>query len=423
VEYHGAANRDGKTNAIGLFGAFARRVKLEYPDAAFSQVYASGDRTRAVATVSYAYRGQPLKGRFYFEASPGRALVQGYYAPAAELESKRGLLLDILANLRFVTPSRGGAGAPSAADLTPIQVDLIPRQAPDGSLRISLPSDWNFQAGGGRVLAVAPMGRAGFMFSSIEVMPSNYGVAMPQNVIVAPYSPPGQFVHVLFSQFGNRNLRVEQLEVDQATMQAFPMHVGRQCQAADMVLSWTSPEGANCLGVLKMINAVPSVTGIWFSIFTGFWGSQEEFLRYVPLLERVGASFSINDRYSQDYIRQGLANLRRLQAETQRRMQELNQARYDNQAAWERRQERKAYMDSKWDDYRRGRSYWISEMEGGKVYETDPGGTRDTETGQYYEGGQYTYVHFEGENPRHPSESMREVSSYEVQRHIEGRSP
>jgi hypothetical protein len=101
-------------------------------------------------------------------------------------------------------------------------------------------------------------------------------------------------------------------------------------------------------------------------------------------------------------------------------MQDLNRAREQNQAAWEARQERKDYMDSKWDDYRRGNSYWVSELEGGKVYATDPWGTKDTVTGDYYGGRGYNWVNFEGQNPRHPSENMRELSSWEVEH---GRRP
>jgi hypothetical protein len=78
-------------------------------------------------------------------------------------------------------------------------------------------------------------------------------------------------------------------------------------------------------------------------------------------------------------------------------------------------------MDSKWDDYRRGNSYWVSELEGGKVYQTDSGGTQDTGTGQYYEGKPYNWVNFEGQNPRHPSETMREVTSDELKKMEGGR--
>ena len=129
----------------------------------------------------------------------------------------------------------------------------------------------------------------------------------------------------------------------------------------------------------------------------------------------MAASFGINDQYARGYIQAGLANLRRLQEQTAAEIRSLNQTREDNQKAWEERQERKDYMDSKWDDYRRGQSYWVSDLEGGKVYATDNWGTKDTATGDYYEGRGYNWTNFEGQNPRYPSENMRGVSSWELE--------
>jgi hypothetical protein len=63
---------------------------------------------------------------------------------------------------------------------------------------------------------------------------------------------------------------------------------------------------------------------------------------------------------------------------------------------------RKEASDAKWDDYRRGNSYWVSDLEGGKFYQTDPWGTRDTSSGTRYDGTPHTYIHFEGRNPAHP---------------------
>jgi hypothetical protein len=155
-------------------------------------------------------------------------------------------------------------------------------------------------------------------------------------------------------------------------------------------------------------------------IVAGIWGPQEDFYRYYPILEQVANSFSINDQYARAYIQSGLTNLRRLQQQTAAAIQGLNQAREDNQAAWEARQARKDCMNSKWDDYRRGQSYWVSDLEGGKVYQTGSSGTRDTAAGDYYGGQGYNWTNFEGQNPRHPSETMREVSSYELEH---GRPP
>jgi hypothetical protein len=119
-------------------------------------------------------------------------------------------------------------------------------------------------------------------------------------------------------------------------------------------------------------------------------------------------------------IQQGTARPRALQEQTSRSVQGLYQAIAENQHDYERRSEEKAAGEARWDDYRRGNSYWISDLAGGKIYATDPWGTRDTATGDRFEGGGSTYLHFEGENPRHASENMREPSSHEVGKLLEG---
>ena len=139
-------------------------------------------------------------------------------------------------------------------------------------------------------------------------------------------------------------------------------------------------------------------------------------------MRQIASSFAISDPYARRYIQAGLENLRRLHQKTQAAMQNLNQMRAQNQQDWEATQERKAYMDSKWDDCRRGNSDWVSELEGGKVYQTDSGVTQDTVTGPYYDGRPYNWVIFEGQNPRHPFETMREVTSDELKT-MEGGAP
>ena len=155
------------------------------------------------------------------------------------------------------------------------------------------------------------------------------------------------------------------------------------------------------------------MTGLWFTILAGIWAPEKDSYLYMPALEEVASSFSINDEFARQYIQAGLQRLRQLQQQTAAAIQDLNRAREQNQRDWEERQKRKDFMDSKWDDYRRGQSYWVSDLEGGKVYATDNWGTRDTVTGDYYEGSAYNWTNFEGENPRY-RESMREISSYEL---------
>lgn len=56
---------------------------------------------------------------------------------------------------------------------------------------------------------------------------------------------------------------------------------------------------------------------------------------------------------------------------------------------------------------------WVESLTFGPAWTLDP------VTGQYYEGRPYNWVNFEGQNPRHPSETMREVTSYELKK-LEG---
>jgi hypothetical protein len=418
VQVYFGENRQG-LNSLKLLAFHAGDLRSHYPDLKLSDVTACKDLSCAAATVSYTRDKILLKGKSYYQTDPRQVVIRSYRAPAPSLEARKNMLLNILANIRLgggaTQPGRAAKPGESFTPAPPIQVALVPRSAPDGSLRISLPPDWKFLGGGGRVIAGAPGGTAGFLFTLFEVMPSNYGVQVGPNVIISPYQPPSALIVTAFGKFGNRNMRVLSATRDMQTTAACPAQSGRACEAEDIVLSWVSPEGNACTGSFKVINGRPNMIGHWFSIVGGVWGPAQDLARYLPMLEQIAASFSINDRYAQSYIQQGLARLREQQQRTQQAMKSLNEARADNQAAWEARQARKDAQEAKWDDYRRGNTYWISEMEGGKVYKTDPWGTQDTSTGTRYEGAPHDYVHFEGQNPRHPSETMREVSSYEVQ--------
>jgi hypothetical protein len=349
--------------------------------------------------------------RVHVQAPDGASMVDFFWS--------RNLLLNIMASFAFTTartapPSRGAAGTP------PVPLALTPRRARDGSLSIRVPADWAFLAGGGRVLTAAPDGAMGFIFTAFSGNPLLPQATIARGIIGTRYLPPAQALAFVFNGFRNQQFRIHSAQPDQATMRECAVRMGGSCDAQDFQVGCVSAEGRACVGGFKMINFPPSpATGIWNCIVAGIWGPEREFARYFPALEQIASSFAINDEYARRYSQAGLENLRRLQQKTQAAMQDLNQMRAQDQRDWEASQERKEYMDSKWDDYRRGRSYWVSELEGGKVYATDTGGTQDTVTGRYYEGRPYNWVNFEGQNPRHPSETMREVASAELNK-LEG---
>jgi hypothetical protein len=400
-----------RSNAVRYLLAYRQLLSRSYPDVTFSDIHASRDNLRSVAAVSFHQGGSLVRGRYYFESGPRALSAQGYFAPERLLPAQRTLLLNVMASLALIKNDRRPdpqAGAPPYYNPT-----MAVRTADDRSLSVKVPTDWGFLAGGGKVVAGRRGGGPGFLFTSLEGNPMLPGASVAQGVIGSRYLSPQQTLAWILKGFGHRNIRIESTVPDAATSRELAMRIRRRGDAQDVTAYWTSAEGMPCVGGFKVINASPSMTGLWFTILAGVWAPEKDAYLYTPALEEVASSFSINDQYAREYIRAGLARLRELQQQTAAAISDLNRAREQNQRDWEERQKRKEFSESKWDDYRRGNSYWVSDLEGGKVYATDNWGTRDTVTGDYYEGKGYNWVNFEGENPRYP-ESMREISSYEL---------
>jgi hypothetical protein len=398
-----ADNRAQRLYTQQVMAQRIRELKAHHPELTLSAASACKDTppSCAEASLSYTAGGTPMRGRFFFHGDANVSTVRSYRAPAARLPQERALLLDILTNIHVREPR-------------PITAQFVRRQAADRSLAIELPADWTFLAQKGAVVAAAPQGRAGFVFTVFSVMPQSHGVAPQPGVIIAPYRPPQVFIHDVFAQFKNRQTRVVAWHPDAQSSAACPSQINRQCEVADLQVGWVSPEGVPCLGGFKVLNAQPNTAGHWFSIVAGIWGPADDLARHLPVLEHVAKSFAIDDAYARRTIEHGLARLRELQQKTRQAIQELYTSIEQNQRDYEARTARKEASDAKWDDYRRGNSYWVSDLEGGKVYQTDPWGTRDTSSGTRYDGAPYSYIHFEGQNPAHPSEHMREISSYEL---------
>jgi len=385
--------------------------RRRHPGVSFGDLLVARNGLRAAVTTRFPRSGIPYQSRIFVETDGRKWSLQSYCARASELPAQRPLLMNVMMSVALVKQPRGAGGAGPE----PVREPLVERRAADGSLRMRVPQGWGFLAAKGMVVTSEPGGGAGFIFTSFAGNPMLPGASVPQGVIGRRYLPPAQALPVILAGFGHHDPQVLSATPDPATVAQYRAVVGRGCEAADLVAAWTARGGPACLGAFKVVNGLPQVMGQWTSIVAGVWGPRAGFGRYLPLLEEVAGSCGINDQYARQYIQSGLANLRRLQQQTAGAVQGLNQAREDQQKAWEDRQARKDYLESRWDDYRRGDSYWVSDLEGGKVYHTDPQGTLDTRTGDYYEGGGYTWTRFEGRNPNHPSEDMREVSSYELE--------
>ncbi|MFH2012326.1 MAG: hypothetical protein ABIJ37_06475 [Pseudomonadota bacterium] len=428
VTFFVSRNDAGIKDSLYILGENVRQNRKKFPDFKCDKTWAARDRSKAVTDISFTAKGTPVLGKFYYFVNPNQLLIISYQAPSDLFPKYKGLLLTILNNINFYDQNeekkrKQSTKQPSEKSIQPVQKQMVLRRATDGSVRFMAPVDWQYQAQKGRAIVGSEQEDAGFVFTSVEAFAKDPGVRVP-GVLISRYLPPNQFIGLFLSNYGNaKNVQVIEQKPDHKTVQEAAQFLRAQCEAQDLVVKFSAKSGKACLASFKVITTYPApFSGQWYSIVSGFWAQEDRFAAYAPLLENIAKSYQINEAWSRNYIQSGLANLRRLKQKTQQSIQELNQARYDQQRSWEANQARKDYSNWKFSQYLRDESSWVSNLEGGKVYHTDSWGTKDTWTGDYYEGSSYNYVNFEGKNPRHPSlEGMQEINNYDLyKKYIQG---
>ncbi len=196
VELEIADNRERRLDAVGVLADRFAQWRTRLPDLSVSavEVCKAPRPSCAVATLQWRAGTVPMSARLFVHGGPELMTLRSYQAPSARLASERALLLDVLTNIT-VRRSR------------PLAPRMVMRRAADGSSSLTLPADWSFVAAKGAVLSSAPQGRAGFVFTSFQVLPSNYGVPPAPGVIISAYRGPEAFIHTIFQQFRNRNTR------------------------------------------------------------------------------------------------------------------------------------------------------------------------------------------------------------------------
>jgi hypothetical protein len=233
----------------------------------------------------------------------------------------------------------------------------------------------------------------------------------------APYQRPRDAIRLILSQSGTvSDVRVIDARVDpNPQVYLWPQFTGRQAEGDVVTVLFRSKAGRSCLGSFNVINFAPlPFSGLWNSIVFGAWAPQDKFAASAPTLLKVSESYQINNQYVAKYVSSGLANLRRLQKQTQQAVQELDQFREEQQLSWEENEARREYTNWKFSQYMRDQTSWVSELEGGKVYDTDWEGTQDTWTGDRWEGPPHDYLNTTGRNPRYRRENMIEINKFEL---------
>jgi hypothetical protein len=394
----------------GLAALFMRGIGQQFPDFALKGAMISPDRSRIVFDAAFTV---PNKGkrdfRCWVSGSQGQFLYSSIEAPAGELEAKRQLLLTILSNVRVIK------GAFDTGGVVPIEVQLAPYRLSDGSASFLIPQGWSCtELGKGGFIATDPTQAFSFIVANVEVISPDLNVSVP-GVPVSRYLKPSRALEFLVTSQGlASNMEFEDItpraDIANAMAQVYtagPVEVEELVYTCDTRTGRTKGYTFGC----SFGSRLGTNWSFWHLTVAGPLDQFDAFLgNFVSMLQ----SYQIDLGWARNYVQQGMIRLRRMQQETAamvaRNAQEIHQM---MQAAYDERQRSMDYIDYQRTNYIRGEQDWISSMEGGAVYHTDTWGTKNTATGEYWEGAPYNYVHFEGENPKY-NEQMTAINNRQL---------
>ena len=336
-------------------------------------------------------------------------------APAGQFEAMKPMLLTVLSNIRV---TKGSFAIQAAA--APVEVQLVTHRLRDGSASFLMPQGWQCQDTGKGLFAAGDPSGYSFISGNVELLTPQMRVN-PPGILVSPYLAPGQAWQFITARYGlASNMRFEKVipRADMARQMGQVYTVG-PVTVEELVYTFTSREGRPTKGYTYGISFGSRLGTNWSFRHLTVTAPADRFGAWAGTFGSMMGSYRINERWAQEYVTQGARRLREMQQQTSamvaRNAQEIRQM---MQAAYDERQRSMDYIDYQRTSYIRGQQDWISSMEGGTVYRSDSWGTKNTTTGEYWEGKAYDYYRFQGQNPKY-NEQMQPVDSRALwERHI-----
>ena len=326
-------------------------------------------------------------------------------APAGQFEAMKPLLLTVLSNIRVTRGSFTAQGAAAAP-----KVQLVTYRQRDGSASFLIPQGWKCQDHGKGIFAAGDPAGYSFISGQVELLSPHLGVNAP-GVLVSPFLNSHQAWQFITARYGlASNMRFEKVYPRKDLMNQ-AVQAGIPASIEEYLYTFTNREGRACKGFTFGMS-IGSRAGLnWNFRHLTVTAPTNQFNAWAGTLGTMMGSYRINERWAQAYVAQGQQRLREMQRQTSamvaRNAQEIRQT---MQAAYDERQKSMDYIDYQRTNYIRGQQDWISSMEGGTVYRTDNWGTKNTTTGEYWEGKAYDYYHYQGKNPKY-NEQMQAVDS------------
>lgn len=385
------------------------QIAASFPDLAVSNVRISPRRDRLTFDGLFSDgKGGRREMRGWLTLRDGRYQYTTLSAPQGQLEGIKPTLLTVLANVRVIKSEEvDGGGAP----LPPLR----PHRLSDGSASLQIPEGWRVQElGKGQFIASDRAGTPSFMVASADVLTPAMGVRVP-GVPISPYLPPDQAWRFLTGAQGlASNMRfIEVNPRPEIAAQIAQVYTAGPVQVADFLYTCDTREGAS-KGYTLGVSFGSRIGSNWIFRHITVVAPRDRFEQHAPLFAALLKSYAMDEGWVKNYVRQGMERLRQMERDTARKVasnaRDIHQM---MQAAYDERQKSQDYLDYQRTQSIRGEQDWISAMEGGTVYHTDNWGTRNTATGETWEGQPYDYVRFGGRNPKH-NEDMTPIDSREL---------
>lgn len=416
VFFSAGASQQGE-NAAALAKREAVKLGRAAGDLEIRSAFASRDGATLVFDGTYS---PPRRGKTEFRSwatlRGAEATCARIEAPAGQLAAMRPTLLTVLSNVRVMK----GAVAPAGAAAAPVKAQLAPYRLRDGSASFLIPQGWQCQDHGKGTFVAGDAGGYSFISGNVELLTPQMRVNQP-GILVSPYLAPNQAWQFITARYGlASNMRYEKvIPRSDVARQMGQVYTAGPVTVEEMIYSFTSREGKPTRGYTFGISFGSRLGTNWSFRHLTVTAPAERFGPWAGNFSSMFGSYKINERWASDYAAQGARRLREMQQQTSamvtRNAQEIRQM---MQAAYDERQKSQDYIDYQRTSTIRGQQDWISSMEGGTVYRSDSWGTKNTTTGDTWEGKPYDYVHFEGKNPRY-NEQMQPVDSRALwERHI-----
>jgi len=404
-------------NALALSKVLIAKVAGQYPDLHVREGKRTKEWSKIVFDGSYTH---PQKGKREFRSwvsvgIDGQFTFTRMDGPQGQLAAKQQVLLTVLANVRLTKGAfTFNASAPSIQPLVAFRLK-------DGSASVRIPKDWTLHdVGKTQLIAAGPNGSGSFLVGIVDIASPQIGALVP-GMLSSEYLPPHKALQFVGgkTRLATNMTFLEVIPRKDLVQQVGLVYTVGPVQVEEFVYTCTSIKGEKVKGYTFAISFGSRLNTNWKFWHMTVTAPEKKFDSLVPTLSAMMHSYSIDDNYAADYIIRGMARLRELQQQTAqivaRNAQEIHGM---MQACYDERQRSMDYIDYQRTNYIRGQQDWISTMEGGRIYHTDSWGTLNSDTGEYFQGKAYDYVHFQGDNPKY-NEQMTPIDSRQLwERHV-----